>query len=63
MSGRTSRQVRKEVKNVAGDMKTHLTVQILEYMEQTARKKGFFGRCKVALRYIFKKDFRGILGE
>ena len=63
MSGKSSRQVRKEVKKQADDMKSLLALQIRDYMENTARAKGFFGRVRVACRYVFRKDFRGIMGE
>ena len=63
MSEKTSRQVRKEVKNQADKMKSLLALQILDYMENTARARSFFARVRVALRYVFRKDFRGIMGE
>lgn len=63
MNGKTAKKIKKEVQQTADDMKMLLTAQILSFMEQTAKSKGFFGRVKVSLRYIFKKDFRGILGE
>lgn len=63
MNGKTAKKIKKEVQNTAEEMKMGLTAQILTYMEQIAKSKGFFGRVKVALRYVFKKDFRGILGE
>lgn len=61
MSGKTSRQIRKEVKGAAEDMKSVLALQILNYMEQRAVSIGFFKRLKLAFRYLFFKDFHSII--
>lgn len=61
MSGKTSRQIRKEVKGAADDMKSFLTTQILTYMEQRAVSLGFFKRFRLAMRYLFLKDFHSIM--
>lgn len=63
MSQKNARQVRKEIVKQTDNAKMFLTSQILTFMEETARNRSFFARIKIALRYIFKKDFRGILGE
>lgn len=63
MRGSTAKKIKKEVKSSADDMKMLLTAQILNFMEEQAQSKSFFQRWKVAMRYVFKKDFRGILGE
>ena len=63
MRGSTAKKIKKEVKSSADDMKMLLTAQILSFMEEQAKSKSFFQRWKVAMRYVFKKDFRGILGE
>lgn len=63
MRGSNARKIRQEVKSSADDMKMLLTAQILSFMEEQAKSKNFFQRWKVAMRYVFKKDFRGILGE
>ena len=63
MRGKTAKKIKKEVRSSADDMKMLLTAQILSFMEEQAKSKSFFQRWKVAMRYVFKKDFRGILGE
>ena len=63
MRGKTAKKIKKEVRSSADDMKMLLTAQILNFMEEQAKRKSFFQRWKVAMRYVFKKDFRGILGE
>lgn len=63
MRGTTAKKIKKEVRSSADDMKMLLTAQILNFMEEQAKCKSFFQRWKVAMRYVFKKDFRGILGE
>lgn len=63
MRGKTAKKIKKEVRSSADDMKMLLTAQILSFMEKQAKSRNFFQRWKVAMRYVFKKDFRGILGE
>lgn len=63
MRGKTAKKIKKEVRSSADDMKMLLTAQILSFMEEQAKSRNFFQRWKVAMRYVFKKDFRGILGE
>lgn len=63
MRGKTAKKIKKEVRASADDMKILLTAQILNFMEEQAESKNFFQRWKVAMRYVFNKDFRGILGE
>jgi hypothetical protein len=63
MRGSNARKIRQEVHSSADDMKMLLTAQILSFMEEQAKSKSFFQRWKVAMRYVFNKDFRGILGE
>lgn len=63
MRGKTAKKIKKEVRASADDMKMLLTAQILSFMEEQAKSRNFFQRWKVAMRYVFKKDFRGILGE
>ncbi len=63
MRGKTAKKIKKEVRSSADDMKMLLTAQILNFMEEQAENKSFFHRWKIAMRYVFKKDFRGILGE
>lgn len=63
MRSSTAKKIKKEVHSTADDMKMLLTAQILSFMEEQAKSKNFFQRWKVAMRYVFKKDFRGILGE
>ena len=63
MRGKTAKKIKKEVRSAADAMKMFLTAQILSFMEEQAKSRNFFQRWKVAMRYVFKKDFRGILGE
>ena len=63
MRGKTAKKIKKEVRSSADEMKMLLTAQILSFMEEQAKSKSFFQRWKVAMHYVFKKDFRGILGE
>ncbi len=63
MSGKQSRQVRKEISFQTDRAKSLIALQILDFMCETARKKTFFQRLKICMRYLFKKDFRGLLGE
>ena len=63
MRGKVAKKIKKEVRSSADDMKMLLTAQILSFMEEQAKHKSFFQRWKVAMRYVLKKDFRGILGE
>ena len=63
MRGSNARKIRQEVHATADDMKMLLTAQILSFMEEQAESKNFFQRWKVAMRYVFNKDFRGILGD
>lgn len=63
MRDSNARKIRQEVHATADGMKMLLTAQILSFMEEQAKSKNFFQRWKVAMRYVFKKDFRGILGD
>ena len=59
MSGKVTRQVRKTVNGE----RILLITQVLDFIEKEATKKNFFQRFKIAMRYLFKKDFRAVLGE
>jgi hypothetical protein len=63
MSGKQSRQVRKEISFQTDRAKSLIALQILDFMCETAQEKTFFQRLKICMRYLFKKDFRGLLGE
>lgn len=63
MSGKQSRQVRKEISFQTDRAKSLIALQILDFMCEAAQEKTFFQRLKVCMRYLFKKDFRGLLGE
>lgn len=38
-------------------------VQVLCLMEEEAKKKNFFQRVSIALRYVFAKDFKGFFND
>lgn len=59
MSGKVTRQVRKTVNGE----RILLVTQVLDFIEKEATKKNFFQRFKIAMRYLFKKDFRAVMGE
>ena len=59
MSGKVARQVRKTVNGE----KILMVTQVLDFIEKTAKSKNFFQRWHIAMRYVFKKDFRAIMGE
>lgn len=59
MSGKVTRQVRKTVNGE----RILLITQVLDFIEKEATKKNFFQRFKIAMRYLFKKDFRAVMGE
>ena len=59
MSGKVTRQIRKTVNGE----RLLLITQVLDFIEQTAKSKNFFQRWHIAMRYVFKKDFRAIMGE
>lgn len=59
MSGKVTRQVRKTVNSE----RLLLITQVLDFIEKEATKKNFFQRFKIAMRYLFKKDFRAVMGE
>ena len=48
------KRVAKEVFN----RRLETVAQVLTLMEQEAKQKSLFGRIKIALRYVIKKDFR-----
>lgn len=59
MSGKVSRQVRKAVNS----QELLAITKVLEFIEKTAKSKNFFQRWHIAMRYVFKKDFRAVMGE
>ena len=59
MSGKVSRQVRKTVNSE----RILLITQVLDFIEAEAKKRNFFQRFRIAMRYLFKKDFRAIMGD
>lgn len=59
MSGKVTRQIRKAVNS----QELLAVAKVLDFIEQTARSKNFFQRWHIAMRYVFKKDFRAIMGE
>lgn len=63
MRGKTAKKIKKEVEAATEDMQMFLTVQIVNFLAEQAKRRSFFQRWKAAMRYVFKKDFRGILGE
>lgn len=50
-----ARKVSKEVLN----RRLNTLVQVLTLMEEEARKKNFFKRFLIAMRYLFARDFKG----
>lgn len=50
-----ARKVSKEVQN----RRLNTLVQVLILMEEEARKKNFFKRFLIAMRYLFARDFKG----
>ena len=50
-----ARKVSKEVQN----RRLNTLVQVLTLMEEEARKKNFFKRFLIAMRYLFARDFKG----
>ena len=59
MSGKITRQIRKAVNS----QELLAVAKVLDFIEQTAKSKNFFQRWHIAMRYVFKKDFRAIMGE
>lgn len=59
MSGKVSRQIRKTVNS----QELLSLTKVLDFIEKTAKSKNFFQRWYIAMRYVFKKDFRAIMGE
>lgn len=53
------KRVAKEVFN----RRLETVAQVLTLMEQEAKQKSLFGRIKIALRYVVKKDFRAFFEE
>ena len=53
------KRVAKEVFN----RRLEIVAQVLTLMEQVAKQKSLFGRIKIAIRYVVKKDFRAFFEE
>lgn len=53
------KRVAKEVFN----RRLETVAQVLTLMEQVAKQKSLFGRIKIAIRYVVKKDFRAFFEE
>lgn len=53
------KRVAKEVFN----RRLETVAQVLALMEQVAKQKSLFGRIKIAIRYVVKKDFRAFFEE
>lgn len=53
------KRVAKEVFN----RRLETVAQVLTLMEQEAKQKSLFGRIKIAIRYVVKKDFRVFFEE
>lgn len=53
------KRVAKEVFN----RRLETVAQVLTLMEQVAKQKSLFGRIKIAVRYVVKKDFRVFFEE
>ena len=54
-----ARKVSKEVQN----RRLNTLVQVLTLMEEEARKKNFFKRFLIAMRYLFARDFKGFFKD
>lgn len=54
-----ARKVSKEVLN----RRLNTLVQVLTLMEEEARKKNFFKRFLIAMRYLFARDFKGFFKD
>lgn len=55
-----------KVKRVAKEVfnrRLETVAQVLTLMEQVAKQKSLFGRIKIAIRYVVKKDFRAFFEE
>lgn len=53
------KRVAKEVFN----RRLETVAQVLTLMEQVAKQKPLFGRIKIAIRYVVKKDFKAFFEE
>lgn len=54
-----ARKVSKEIQN----RRLNTLVQVLTLMEEEARKKNFFKRFLIAMRYLFARDFKGFFKD